>query len=210
MTRMNLWLMVIIMSVLIPETGCGSKEVKELKEVGNVMRMLADPRIPGPVYDRLRWKVEDFYTDPGAISLCKAIQAKDLTAIDRIIKSGVDVNVKGKGNMTPLLWAFPMGEEVFGHLLDLGADPNIKFTKDIWGGFDKLYNEKRIKSGRVDPLQKEVFEWLAKEGADWEAARKAIENDVYKTIKDLPADYQHRPWLPQRPTLKKPEDENNK
>ena len=26
--------------------------------------------------------------------------------------------------MTPLSWAFPMGEEVFGKMLELGADPN--------------------------------------------------------------------------------------
>ena len=33
--------------------------------------------------------------------------------------------------MTPLLWAFPMGEEVFEKMLELGADPNVQLTEQI-------------------------------------------------------------------------------
>ena len=55
------------------------------------------------------------------MSLCKAIEAKDLKEIDRLVMSGVNVNAKGRGNMTPLLWAFPMGEEVFEKMLALGS-----------------------------------------------------------------------------------------
>jgi uncharacterized protein len=327
------------MFLMIAEFGCGSKEVKQLT---NVAQMLADPRIKGPVYDRLRWKVEDFYTDPGAVALCKAIQKNNIAEIDKLVKSGVDVNVKGKGNMTPLLWAFPAGEKVFGHLLELGADPNIKLTEDIiWGAFgkdtsvtmacvggpvdgemyqkcfydvdmdnylklvlkhggdpnqtdidgqtpifrsftggnaqftkkiallldagadinhqdnqgftvlmrkgiscspdtlillnagadyrivnqygldaiirlqlEKMQHEDGTIKGPYDPAKQEVFDWLSKEGVNWEEARKAV--DAWKTgkldLKKLPADYQHRPWLPQRPTLKKPEtkDQNSK
>ena len=59
-------------------------------------------------HQRLKWKAEDFFTDPGVISLCKAIEAKNLKEIDRLVKSGnVNVNAKGRGNMTPLLWRFP-------------------------------------------------------------------------------------------------------
>ena len=89
------------------------------------------PRLYGPPHQRLKWKAADFFTDPGVISLCKAIEAKDITEIDRLVKSGVNVNAKGRGNMTPLLWAFPMGEEVFGKMLDLGADPNVQLTEKI-------------------------------------------------------------------------------
>ena len=64
-------------------------------------------------HERLKWKAENFFSDPGVISLCKAIEAKNLKEIDRLVKSGVNVNAKGRGNMTPLLWAFPMGEKVF-------------------------------------------------------------------------------------------------
>jgi hypothetical protein len=62
--------------------------------------------------------------------LCKAIEARDINEIDRLARAGVNVNAKSRGNMTPLLWAFPMGEDVFGKMLDLGADPNVQLTED--------------------------------------------------------------------------------
>ncbi len=31
--------------------------------------------------------------------------------------------------MTPLFWAFPMGEKVFSKVLELGGDPNVKLTE---------------------------------------------------------------------------------
>ena len=88
-------------------------------------------RVTGPPHQRLKWKAEDFFKDAGVVSLCKAIEAKDLREIDRLVKSGVNVNAKGRGNMTPLLWAFPMGEEVFKRILDLGADPNVVFSENF-------------------------------------------------------------------------------
>ena len=83
-------------------------------------------------HERLKWKAEDFFTDKGVVALCKAIEKKDITEIDRLVKSGVNVNARGHGNMTPLLWAFPMGEEVFKKMLELGADPNVKLTGQVW------------------------------------------------------------------------------
>ena len=82
---------------------------------------------PSP-HERVGWKAEEFFTDANAIALCKAIEAKDLDKIDELIKDGADVNAKGRGNMTPLLWAFPAGEAVFQRLLEHGADPNVKVT----------------------------------------------------------------------------------
>jgi uncharacterized protein len=87
------------------------------------------PRTP---HQRLKWKAEEFFTDKGVIALCKAIEKRDIAEIDRLVKSGVNINAKGRGNMTPLLWAFPMGEEVFKRMLELGADPNVKFSKRVW------------------------------------------------------------------------------
>ena len=41
---------------------------------------------------------------------------------------------------------------------------------------------------------------------EWEAARTALaDKNVMENRKTLPADYKHRAWLPQRPTLKKTE-----
>ncbi len=47
---------------------------------------------------------------------------------------------------------------------------------------------------------KPVFDWLTNEGVNWQAVRTAGESHL--DFKNLPADYQHRPWLPQRPTLR--------
>ena len=61
-----------------------------------------------------------------------AVEAEDLVEIDELVQSGVDVNARGRANMTPLLWAFPMGEKAFRRLLEHGADPNVKLTERIY------------------------------------------------------------------------------
>lgn len=114
--------------------SCG-KEAKELRKVagqlGEIREKLANPPRPeGPPHERVGWKAEDFFTDEKALALCEAIEAKDLAKIDELIAEGADVNAKGRGNMTPLLWAFPMGEEVFQRILEHGADPNVQLTED--------------------------------------------------------------------------------
>jgi len=106
-------------------SGC-----KEAKQVADLASTMADARVKGPMHERLKWKAEDFFTDAGVISLCKAIEAQDAAEIERLVKSGVDVKATGRGDMTPLLWAFPMGEAVFKKMLELGSDPNVKLTED--------------------------------------------------------------------------------
>jgi hypothetical protein len=98
------------------------------------MSALHNPRPQGLPHQRVGWKAEEFFSDPGVIALCKAIEAKNLKEIGRLIKSGTDVNTTGRGNMTPLLWAFPMGEEVFRRVLEHGADPNIQLTEEMLPG----------------------------------------------------------------------------
>jgi hypothetical protein len=304
---------------------------------------LVSPSRAAPAKKWVKWNAEDFFADTRAISLCKAIEAHNLGEIERLVKSGVDVNIKGRGNMTPLLWAFPVGEDVFRKLLELRADPNVRLTEKAWpllfekgksvmsacafplviepGPMHKCYfgdvpmenylglaikhggnpniqddegdtplfelrrsipgkarerirmlidagadvnhrnhrgwtpliaageteadyalallavgadyrlvdnrggdfilwleNAKRILEGerrerpgnsstliRLNAMQP-VRDWLTKEGVRWQAARAALESpETMKNLKNLPADYQHRPWLPQRPTLKKPD-----
>lgn len=303
----------------------------EAKQVVDLAQTMADHRAKGPMHERLKWKAEDFFTDAGVINLCEAIEARDLAEIRQLVRSGVDVNARGRGNMTPLLWAFPMGESVFRTVLKLGADPNVALTRNYLnlqgksvtfaavklvdgpiykqcfydvpmdnylsivlenGGnpnqedlsgetplFDTALSEPRklskkihllldaggdvnhqnyqgdtpllsasqyrfdakmalLKSGadyripnkygfdvilrlqqdRTDRESKgerglptadaeALFDWLTKEGVSWEAARTALsDQDLMKNLKNLPADYQHRPWLPQRPTLKKADE----
>ncbi|RME28189.1 MAG: hypothetical protein D6806_03330 [Deltaproteobacteria bacterium] len=107
----------------------------EEKKLGNLrtpahLRPWLRPK--GSPHERVRWKAEEFFSDPKVIALCKAIEAKDLGKIDELIAQGADVNARGRGNMTPLLWAFPGGEEVFRRILEHGADPNVKLTEKIY------------------------------------------------------------------------------
>ncbi|APZ96836.1 ankyrin repeat domain-containing protein [Fuerstiella marisgermanici] len=79
------------------------------------------------------WKATDYFDDPQVIALCEAIEENDIAEIDRLIGAGADVNAKGKGNMTPLLWAFPDNKlKRFVSLLEHGADPNV-VTKSEFG-----------------------------------------------------------------------------
>ncbi len=80
----------------------------------------------------MSWKAEDYFEDPLVIKLCKAIKANDLDEIDNLVAEGANVNAIGKGNMTPLLWAFPDDHiERFRKLLEYGANPNILVTEDF-------------------------------------------------------------------------------
>jgi hypothetical protein len=83
-------------------------------------------------HQKFGWKAEKFFEDPKVIALCNAIEANDLYQMERLIAEGADVNATGKGNMTPLMWAFPDEMfERFNLLLELGADPNIKITDNL-------------------------------------------------------------------------------
>jgi len=80
----------------------------------------------------MEWKAKDYFNDPKVIALCKAIDRNNLKKIDRLVTEGVDVNTKGKDNMTPLLWAFGRNRlEPFKKLLEHGADPNVKVTSNF-------------------------------------------------------------------------------
>jgi hypothetical protein len=83
-------------------------------------------------HQKFNWVAEDYFTDAKVIALCRAIEANDLAEIDRLVAAGADVNAKGKGNMTPLLWAFPDNKlERFTRLLEHGADPNVFVENDF-------------------------------------------------------------------------------
>lgn len=86
-------------------------------------------------YERFAWKAEDYFDDPQAVALCRAIEANDLAEIDRLVAAGADVNARGKANMTPLLWAFPGNRpERLKKLLEHGADPNVVVESDFGTG----------------------------------------------------------------------------
>jgi hypothetical protein len=71
------------------------------------------------------WKAEDWFDDSEVLKLCRAIEKQDIETMEILIKSGVDVNTRGKVNMPLLLWAYPAGEKGLECLLKHGADPNF-------------------------------------------------------------------------------------
>ncbi len=82
--------------------------------------------------EKLGWKAADFFADPQVVALCEAIQANELERMRELIAAGADVNACGKGNMTPLLWAFFDDQpERFRLLLEAGADPNVFTESDF-------------------------------------------------------------------------------
>lgn len=73
-----------------------------------------------------------FFADAKVIDLCDAIAANDLDGMKKAIAAGADVNAKGKGVMTPLLWAFVDNKpERFRLLLEAGANPNVYTESDF-------------------------------------------------------------------------------
>lgn len=77
----------------------------------------------------LAMDVEETYSDPQAIELAEAASDGDIDEILDWLAKGVDVNVKGKCNLTPLFFAFQAAEkEAFKVLLEHGADPNVVWT----------------------------------------------------------------------------------
>jgi hypothetical protein len=89
--------------------------------------------LPGRTFhQRCGWKAEDYFTDPQVVALCHAIEANDLAEMERLVNAGADINGQGKGNMTPLLWAFPDNHlPRFKWLLERGADPNVKIESEF-------------------------------------------------------------------------------
>lgn len=91
-------------------------------------------------HSKCGWKAEDYFDDPPVVALCRAIEANDLAEINRLIAAGANVNARGKGKMTPLLWAYPDNKlERFKCLLEHGADPNVLIESDFntKGGMSK-------------------------------------------------------------------------
>jgi ankyrin repeat protein len=67
---------------------------------------------------------EDYFSDPKVVALTRAATAGDVATIDALVRQGLDVNAVGKGDITPLWFAYVSGNRAgFVHLLDLSADP---------------------------------------------------------------------------------------
>jgi len=122
----------LLVSLTIAQTGCDKEDAILRNTLVHVFRSAHEYRETTWWHQKHAWKAEDFFDDPKIIALCKAIDAKNIRKIDRLVADGADASAKGKGNMTPLLWAFTEGnQEVFKRILEHGADPNVVITSDF-------------------------------------------------------------------------------
>jgi uncharacterized protein len=70
---------------------------------------------------------KEYFSDPDVVALAKAASKGDVKTIDRLVSNGVDVNAKGKDNVTTLFFALNAKNKVgFKRLLELKADPNLQ------------------------------------------------------------------------------------
>ena len=113
----------LLLFVMIAVLGC---DVKDLPGA----RLL--PLGQRSFHQKFDWRAAKFFDDPQVIALCEAIEADDLPEMERLIAAGADVNARGEGNITPLMWAFPDNKlSRFRKLLKHGADPNVKITTHL-------------------------------------------------------------------------------
>jgi hypothetical protein len=117
--------LVAVLAVVLVLAGCSDP-------AQGLIRKVAARVTNAPWHEQHGWKAADFFTDPQVIALCRAIEANDLAEMERLVKAGADVNARGKGNMTPLLWAFVDDKpERFRLLLEAGANPNVYIESDF-------------------------------------------------------------------------------
>ena len=106
---------------------------RDLLRATLISMCVLSPVIAAPFFHKkYGWHADKYFDDPQAIALCKAIEANDLEEMDRLIVAGANVNAKGFGGMTPLLWAYPENHpERLQRLLEHGADPNVPLSHDF-------------------------------------------------------------------------------
>lgn len=107
----------LFLLVLLTSFGCTASSMNESQKSYNL-----NAKKSLPIY----MDAEDLYLDTNLFRLAKAAENNDVSLIDEIISSGVDVNERGEQNVTVLFWAM-RNLSAFEYLLDKGANPNIIF-----------------------------------------------------------------------------------
>ncbi|MDZ4851723.1 MAG: hypothetical protein SGI77_20740 [Pirellulaceae bacterium] len=83
-------------------------------------------------HQKFGWNGSDYFDDPKVVDLCEANERNDTKEMKRLVDQGVNVNATGKGNMTPLLWAFPDNKiDRFKLLLENGGSANVVVEADF-------------------------------------------------------------------------------
>jgi ankyrin repeat protein len=113
-------------------------EALDMKPVILVIGMLLLPAISCDAHGKPlgRSLLKKYFGDEKVVELVLAANKGDVGKIDSLVAQGVDVNFKGKEDITPLFAAFPsLNLQGFQRLLEHGADPNIPVTSGesvIW------------------------------------------------------------------------------
>ena len=72
------------------------------------------------------WKAEAFFSQEDVVKACKVIEKRDAAAFAELQRSGVNLSVRGRHGVTPLLWAMLVGDfDMYCRVLELGVDPNV-------------------------------------------------------------------------------------
>ena len=88
------------------------------------LRVFADPTTAATI------KITDYFTEPKEIALAMAAAGDDVSRIQELSSSGVDVNARGRSGLTPIvLAAINHSKRAYKSLLVLGADPNVQFQE---------------------------------------------------------------------------------
>lgn len=75
-------------------------------------------------------KANEVFSDPNVAALVVAASRGNVKEIDRLIDSGVNVNARGQGGMTPLAYVLDQENiEGVARLLHHGADPNLVYNE---------------------------------------------------------------------------------
>lgn len=118
-------------------------------------------------HEKYSWKAEFYFEDPQVIALCHAIETGDLQEIDRLVAAGANVNAIGKGNMTPLLWAYPDNKpERFKRILEHGANPNVIFKSDFNTGQSTSFPGSSVTHLASETWFPKYFEYVFQHGGD--------------------------------------------
>ncbi len=118
-------------------------------------------------HQKFEWHAENFFDDAKVVELCRAIEADDLNTIERLLKAGANVNAIGKGNMTPLLWAFPDDHLLaFETLLKNGADPNVEIDDNVIPPTAAFYPKDSVTQMVCRSSKSKYFELVFDNGGD--------------------------------------------
>jgi ankyrin repeat protein len=75
-------------------------------------------------------KAADYFSESNEVAMATAAESNNASKIRELKAAGVDVNARGRNNLTPLyLAATSHSMKAYACLLELGADPNVQFQE---------------------------------------------------------------------------------